>query len=250
MRIKFVLLLSFLSITLMQCKSDTKEKKEVVDKTTKEIETMAKKENEWKILFDGSSTDAFRGYLKDTIHPQWSIENGLLAFTPGGEGNKDIITKDKFTNFILSLEWKISEGGNSGIFWGVHEDEKYKEAYMTGPEIQVLDNERHPDSFVANGTHKAGSLYDMIGCPDEHINPAGEWNLCEIEISQDSNYGKVTMNGTEVISFPVHGAKWDEMVANSKFTEWEGFAKYRTGHIALQDHSDKVWYRNIKIKEL
>jgi len=250
MRSKLIVVLSILSITFMQCKNDTKTTEKTVEKTTEENIEMEEKDNEWKVLFDGSSTDAFRGYLKDTIHPQWSIEDGTLAFNPGSEGNKDIITKEKFTNFTLSLEWKISEGGNSGIFWGVHENEKYKEAYMTGPEIQVLDNERHPDSFVANGTHKAGSLYDMIGCPDNVINPAGEWNLCEIEINQDANYGKVSMNGNKVMSFPVHGEKWDKMVANSKFTEWEGFAKYRTGHIALQDHSDKVWYRNIKIKKL
>ena len=91
---------------------------------------------------------------------------------------KNIISKEKYTNFILSLEWKISEAGNSGIFWGVYEDEKFSEAYMTGPEIQVLDNEKHPDSFVGNGIHKAGSLYDLIGYPAEDIYPAGEWNQC------------------------------------------------------------------------
>ena len=237
-----------LCLVIVSCKEE-KKAEEVVEKTTEET-TMKEKENDWKILFDGTSTDAFRGYQEDSIYPQWSIEDGTLAFTPGGEGNKDIITKDKFTNFILSLEWKVSEVGNSGIFWGVHEDEKYGEAYMTGPEIQVLDNERHPDSKVAEGTHKAGSLYDMIACPPEHINPAGEWNLCVIEINQDANQAKVSMNGTQVMTFPLHGEKWDEMVANSKFTAWEGFGKYRTGHIALQDHGDKVWYRNIKVKEL
>ena len=173
-----------------------------------------------------------------------------MKFTPGKEGGKNIITKGTYTNFVLSLEWKVSEAGNSGIFWGVHEDEKFREAYMTGPEIQVLDNERHPDAKVAQGTHKAGSLYDMIACPDEHVNPAGEWNLCVLEINQDANVGKVSMNGTEVMTFPLHGEEWDKMVANSKFKDWEGFGKYRTGHIGLQDHSDVVWYRNIKIKTL
>ena len=113
-----------------------------------------------------------------------------------------------------------------------------------------IDNQRHPDSFIANGTHKAGSLYDMIGCPDEHINPAGEWNLCVIEVNQDENLAKVSMNGTQVMEFPLHGEGWKKMVANSKFKDWEGFGKYRTGHIGLQDHSDKVWFRDIKIKSL
>ena len=173
-----------------------------------------------------------------------------MVFNPSNVGGKNIITKEKYTNFILSLEWKISEVGNSGIFWGVHEDKRFTEAYMTGPEIQVLDNERHPDSFVGNGIHKAGSLYDMIGYPDEHINPAGTWNKCVLEIDHKKNIGTVTMNDKVSISFPLSGEKWDAMVANSKFKDWEGFGIYSTGHIGLQDHSDQVSYRNIKIKEL
>ncbi|WP_299127512.1 DUF1080 domain-containing protein [uncultured Winogradskyella sp.] len=248
MHTKHIILILLLMVTVFNCKSEKESEIKVANNSEQEISNES--EAEWKVLFDGTTTDAFRGYKKDSIYPQWTIEDGSLAFTPGGEGNKDIISKEKFTNFILSLEWKVSEGGNSGIFWGVHEDEKYPEAYMTGPEIQVLDNERHPDAKVAEGTHKAGSLYDMIACSDEHINPAGEWNLCVIEINQEANEAKVSMNGTQVMTFPLHGEKWDEMIANSKFTAWEGFGKYKTGHIALQDHGDKVWYRNIKVMEL
>ena len=248
MRIKTIIHLLSLVLVLMNCKSE--KEIEIKEENKTQQETSKLSEAQWKVLFDGTSTDAFRGYRQDSIYPQWSIEDGNLAFTPVGGSNKDIISKDQFTNFILSIEWKVSEGGNSGIFWGVHEDDKYPEAYMTGPEIQVLDNERHPDSFFANGTHKAGSLYDMIGCPPELINPAGEWNLCVIEINHNTNEAKVSINDTQVMTFPLHGEKWDEMIANSKFTAWEGFGKNRTGHIALQDHGDKVWYRNIKVKEL
>lgn len=249
MKNKLIVVLSILSIGLMQCKDTTKTTKEIVEETV-EITEMEKNENEWEILFDGTSLDQWRGYLAEDMYPEWVIEDGTLVFMPGKEGGKNIITKNTYTNFVLSLEWKVSEGGNSGIFWGVHEDKKYTETYMTGPEIQVLDNERHPDSFVANGTHKAGSLYDMIGCPDEHINPAGEWNLCVIEVNQDANIAKISMNGTQVMDFQLHGEAWDNMVANSKFKDWEGFGKYKTGHIGLQDHSDKVWFKHIKIKEL
>jgi hypothetical protein len=240
------LILGLCLLTIVSCK----ENKQV--EVEKEVVEVVENENakEWTILFDGTSLDNWRGYLSEEMYPEWTIEDGAMAFTPGKEGGKNIITKDTYTNFVLSLEWKISEAGNSGIFWGVHEDKKYAEAYMTGPEIQVLDNAKHPDSFVANGTHKAGSLYDMIRCDEKHINPAGEWNLCVIEINQDANLAKVHMNGTQVLSFPLHGEGWDEMVAKSKFKDWEGFGKYKTGHIGLQDHSDKVWYRNIKIKNL
>ena len=246
---KIVLLSLCVGLIMTSCKETPKgeeqnEEKEITKSMDKEMK------DDWTILFDGSSFDSWRGYLAEEMHPEWSIDNGTMMFTPSPEGGKNIITKDTYTNFILSLEWKVSEAGNSGIFWGVYEDEKYPEAYLTGPEIQVLDNERHPDSFVANGTHKAGSLYDMIGCPEEHINPAGEWNLCVIEVNQNDNLGKVSMNGTEVMSFPLHGEEWEQMVAKSKFKDWEGFGKYKTGHIGLQDHSDKVWYRNIKIKSL
>ncbi len=236
-------------LILVACKKG--ETTTATNETEENTNEIVQKEAEWIALFDGSSFDNWRGYLTDSIHKEWTIEaDGSMAFTPGDKGGKNIISKQKFTNFILSLEWKISEGGNSGIFWGVHEDEKFPEAYQTGAEIQVLDNALHADAKVANGTHKAGSLYDMIACPDEHVKPAGEWNLCVLEINHETNEGKVSMNGTEVITFPVHGEAWDKMVENSKFKGWEGFAKYRTGHIGLQDHSDKVWYKNIKIKEL
>jgi len=148
------------------------------------------------------------------------------------------------------LEWKIAEGGNSGIFWGVHEDSKFGEVYQTGPEIQVLDNERHPDAKVNGKLHQAGALYDMVAPSEDVCKPAGEWNHCIITINHTANSGTVVLNNVEIVKFPVHGAEWDAMVANSKFKDWEGFGIYKTGHIALQDHGDKVWYRNIKIKEI
>ncbi len=173
-----------------------------------------------------------------------------MAFTPGKEGGKNIITKDKYTNFILSLEWKISERGNSGVFWGIFEDEAFPEAYQTGPEIQVLDNERHPDANANPKYHQAGALYDMVQPAYDVCNPAGEWNTYIIKVDHNSNSGEVTLNGKVIVEFPVHGAAWDAMVAKSKFKDWKGFGKYQTGHIGLQDHRDKVWYRNIKIKKL
>tara|TARA_B110000003_G_scaffold83922_1_gene85897 strand:+ start:36447 stop:37190 length:744 start_codon:yes stop_codon:yes gene_type:complete len=208
------------------------------------------KDGEWIILFDGTSLDNWKGYLSETVYPEWNIKDSILVFTPGKEGGKNIITKKRYTNFILSLEWKISEAGNSGIFWGVYENEKFIEAYMTGPEIQVLDNDKHPDSFVGNGIHKAGSLYDMIGYPEEYIKPAGEWNKCVIEVNHKINKANITMNEKTTISFPLNGVEWENMVSNSKFKDWEGFGKYKTGHIGLQDHSDQVSFRDIKIQEL
>ncbi len=247
---KKAIILVLAVVTFIACKQKQKEIEETVAEVEMTEETEAAPDEGWTVLFDGTSYDNWRGYLSEGMYPEWTIEDGVMAFTPGEEGGKNIITKGKYTNFVLSLEWKASEVGNSGIFWSVFEDEKFKEAYHTGPEIQVLDNEKHPDSKVAGGTHKAGSLYDMIAYPSEFINPAGEWNLCVLEINHETNQGKVTMNGKESITFAVHGENWDNMVSNSKFKDWEGFGTYQTGHIGLQDHSDKVWFRNIKIKEL
>ena len=245
-RITLLLCLCFL-LACNQTEKKSQEKAET-EKVSSPGETI--NESDWTILFDGSSLDNWRGYLSEDIYPEWTIEDGAMVFTPGKEGGKNIISKKTYTNFILSLEWKISEAGNSGIFWGVHESEKFSEAYMTGPEIQVLDNAKHPDSFVGNGIHKAGSLYDMIGYPEDHINPAGEWNQCVLEVNHTTNIARVTMNEKTTISFPVHGIEWEKMVANSKFKDWEGFGKYSTGYIGLQDHSDKVSFRNIRVKEL
>lgn len=229
--------------------------KQTVERDKNQIKNVEySKENidasEWISLFDGTSFGSWRGYLSEEMYPNWTIEDSIMVFTPGKEHGKNIITKQKYTNFILSLEWKVSEGGNSGIFYGVFEDEKYHEAYETGVEIQIIDNERHPDALEGGDSHKAGSLYDLVAYPDQYIHPAGEWNLCMIEVNHKTKLGKVTMNGKATITFPVYGPKWDEMIENSKFKDWEGFAKHQTGHIGLQDHGDKVWFRNIKIKEI
>ena len=247
---KKIILPLVLLLLIISCKRE-KESQVEEQPVQEEVNTEPVTEAEWTTLFDGSSLNQWRGYGSETMHPEWTItDDGAMAFTPGEEGGKNIISKGTYTNFMLSLEWKISEGGNSGIFWGVYEDEKYAEAYQTGPEIQVLDDAKHPDAFVAEGKHKAGALYDMIKAPDGLINPAGEWNKVELEVNYNTNVAKVKLNDQDAFSFPVHGDEWDAMVADSKFKGWEGFGVYRTGHIGLQDHSDKVWYRNIKIKSL
>ena len=192
--------------------------------------------------------DAWRGYLMDDMPAAWSIEGNTLAFTPAKGGGMDIISKEKFENFELSLEWKISEGGNSGIFWGVLEVKGAK-IYEAAPEIQVLDNERHPDGKNGPNRH-AGALYDLVAPPANVVNPAGQWNIAVIKVNHKTNKGSSSLNGTVIATFPLHGEKWDEMVANSKFKDWSNFGKNPNGHLGLQDHRDKVWFRNIKIKKL
>lgn len=231
-----------------------KQKEKEANKEEPMAETVESTDDqEWQVLFDGTSFEGWHFYNGDQVGEPWKLEDGAMVFYPPEErpegASYNIVTDDEFTNFELSLEWKVSEGGNSGIFWGVHESEQFGQPYQTGPEIQVLDDERHPDA--KNGTtHQAGALYDMIAPSKKAVKPAGEWNEVILTINHETNQGSVVMNGEKIVEFPVHGEEWDKMVANSKFADWEGFGEYQTGKIGLQDHGDIVAYRNIKIRRL
>ncbi|HET8855122.1 MAG TPA: DUF1080 domain-containing protein [Salinimicrobium sp.] len=204
--------------------------------------------NQWIVLFDGENLDQWKAYNADSI-TNWKIEGDALVFTPPKErdGSENLITKENFENFILSLDWKISEGGNSGIMWAVQEIDTLSEPYLTGPEIQILDNKRHPDASVGADRH-ANALYDMSAPEKDVTNPAGEWNSVTIKIDHKANLGTVSMNGIQINQFPVHGPQWEKLIENSKFNDWKHFGKFTSGHIALQDHGNKVSFRNIRIK--
>ena len=246
-----ILLLAVIALTL-SCKD--KEKTEQASESEEVAMETEEQNNEWQVLFDGTSFDAWKGYLNETVPEKWKIEDGAMVFYPPAERmpgeSYNIVTRNEFTSFVLSLEWRISEKGNSGIFWAVVEDERYSEAYESGPEIQVLDNAGHPDANAGGGTHTAGSLYDMVAPSEDVTKPAGEWNSCVLTVDYEKNEGSVVLNDVKIVEFTPSGEKWDAMIADSKFADWPVFAKTQTGKIGLQDHGDIVAYRNIKIKEL
>lgn len=201
----------------------------------------------WITLFDGSSKAGWHIYNNQSDGSAWVIDNGTLHFDASRQnGRGDLTTNDEFENFELELEWKIAPCGNSGIMFNVVEHADFKYPFLTGPEMQVLDNACHPDAKI--NKHRAGDLYDLIACSQETVKPAGEWNHVRIV----SNNGNVEfwLNGENVVKFTLGTPEWDSLVANSKFKEWSAFGKARKGHIVLQDHGDKVWYRNIRIKNL
>ena len=239
------------AIGLTACKNTPKEAASAGPEIVS-LGTEMQEQQEWTTLFNGEDFSGWHAYNGNEVPDAWKIEAGTMVFYPRekkeGE-NLNIVTDGSYENFELSIEWNISEGGNSGIFWGVVEDPSMSEPYLSGPEIQVLDNERHPDSFVGEGTHKAGALYDMIA-PSAAANKAGEWNHYLIHINHKTNVGYVMMNGQEVTRFPVHGPEWDAMKAQSKFANWAAFGSSWNGKLGVQDHGDKVSYRNIKLRVL
>ena len=201
----------------------------------------------WKLLFDGKSTAGWRTFNATMAGPGWKVQNGELYLDKTvKEGRGDILTDAEYEDYEFSIDWKIDACGNSGIIFNVVEDPKYSATYVTGPEMQVLDNSCHPDAKIIK--HRAGDLYDLISSSKETVKPAGEWNHAMIR----SKDGKMEfwLNGTKAVEFTMHDSKWDQMVAGSKFKTMPDFGKSTKGRIALQDHGDNVWFRNIKIREL
>ncbi len=207
----------------------------------------------WVALFDGKTTKGWHRYGGGLVGSAWKVEDGALHLDANQkEGwqikdGGDITTDDEFENFHLKLEWKIDTCGNSGIMFYVHEDTtKYKYPWMTGPEMQVLDNKCHPDAKINH--HKAGDLYDIISATPETVKPALEWNLAEIKCINGAL--EFYLNGTKVVSTMLWDDAWKNALKTTKWKEFKDFGTYKKGRIALQDHGNHVWYRNIKIKKL
>jgi len=222
-------------------------------KTDSSTVAVAPADSGWISLFDGKTTAGWHAYGKGSGTGRWKVADGAVyvdtahtSASSAGEGG-DLTTNEEFENFDLKLEWKISAKGNSGIIFYVNEDtSKYHATYETGPEMQVLDNDGHPDGKIIK--HRAGDLYDLISCSKETVKSVGEWNEAEIR----SVHGKLDfyLNGTNVVSTNMWDDNWKKMVAASKFKSMPGFGTFKKGRVALQDHGNLVWYRNIKIKKL
>lgn len=209
----------------------------------------------WQLLFDGRSLGGIRNYNSDGLGEKWIVENGSLHLTgkdPGEEGwqTRDggdiVITKEPVENYEFYLEWKIQENGNSGIIYQVMESPELEYPFLSGPEFQLLHNAGHPDGQIEK--HRAGDNYDLISTKFVTVNEPGEWNRARLVVQN----GKVQhwLNGYKVVEVDMNSTEWKDLLANSKFKDWSEFGKVRAGHIVLQDHSDKVWFRNIKLKPL
>ncbi len=216
------------------------------------IAVAAEPAEEWISLFDGQTLNGWSKYGGGEVGKAWKVENGELYLDAAnkeswqeGDGG-DIVTNEEYENFHFKTEWKISPNGNSGIIFLVHESPEFERTYHTGLEMQVLDNDGHPDGKIIS--HRAGDLYDLIISSQEMAKPVGEWNQAEVIVNQ----GKLDLilNGVTVVTTTLWTPEWEALVADSKFKDMPGFGKYKKGKIALQDHGDVVHYRNIQIKKL
>lgn len=236
------LLIAFFPVALLACNPAAK--------TTSSSGESAKKNDGWQVLFDGDSKNSWHIYNNKSDGAAWKVQNGILYLDPAakqsGAGGGDLVTNDEFENFDLKLEWKIDSAGNSGIIFLIQEDPKYTASYLTGPEMQIIDNNGHRDAKI--NKHRAGDLYDLIAGTPENVRPWGQWNQIELII----NKGQLEFyqNCIKVVSTTMWDDNWKKLIAGSKFKNWAGFGMFQKGRIALQDHGNGVAFRNIQIKQL
>ena len=195
----------------------------------------------WRLLFDGQTLTGWRGFRKETAPDGWRVVDAAITRVgPGG----DLITVDQFGDFELALEWQIAPGGNSGIMFRVTEDQA--QAYFSGPEVQVLDDSAHADG--SSRLTSAGSNYALHPAPEGVVKPAGVWNA--VRLVARGAHIEHWLNGVKVVEYELWTPEWEELVQNSKFVEWPAYGRAKRGHIALQDHGDRVAYRDIKVRDL
>ena len=245
----------------------------VVENPQVDLSEFATDSEGYVVIFNGKDFTGWRGYGKDYVPSKWTIEDGAIKFNGSGGGEAqdneggDIIFSHKFKNFELLLDWKISKGGNSGVFYLAQEisttdDEgnvRMEPIYISSPEYQVLDNENHPDAKLGkDNNRKSASLYDMIPAVPQNQNPYGEWNTTKIMVYK----GTVVhgQNDENVVEYHLWTQQWTDMLQASKFSQDKWPLAFellnncggpdREGYIGMQDHGDDVWFRNIRIKIL
>ena len=214
----------------------------------------------WKLLFDGSTLAGWRGLGYDVVPTaHWMVQDGAIRKIPSGQVQRqpdgqpsfggDLMTIGVYRDFDFAFEWKISPAGNGGVKYNVSEELSRSippDHAAKGFEYQVLDDDRHPDGKGPN--HRAAGLYDLIAPQGAELKPVGEWNTARIVLR--GNHGEHWLNGKKVVEYELGTPAMDSALAKSKYRVISGFADRRAGHIVLQDHTDEVWYRNLKIRDL
>ncbi len=220
------------------------------------INTISEKEKQdgWKLLWDGQSSEGWRGARMDHFPEKgWVIDDGILKVMRSGGGEAayggDIVTKKKYKNFILKVDFRITEGANSGIKYFVDPDLNTGAGSAIGCEFQILDDKKHPDANQGvEGNRRLGALYDLIPAPSDKPFRPGFFNTAMIVVKD--NHVEHWLNDVKIVEYQRNNQMWEALVNYSKYKEWPNFGNAERGHILLQDHGDEVWFKNIKIKEL
>jgi len=214
-----------------------------------ELNTLTAKEQQagWQLLFDGKTTDGWHGYNMQGIPDVWTVADGCITINgEGGHESQDIITNGIYRNFAFTVEYKLSQGSNSGIIFQVKEDTIYHFPYETGPEFQLIDNDNWPgklEDWQTNGANYA--MYPPKSMPNK---PVGEWNRLFLVV--DGNHVTQMINGVEVVNYEKNSDEWVKLRNSGKWKDYPDYGKYDEGNIALQNHGTKLYFRNIKIKLL
>lgn len=231
---------------LFSCKSTVNSNEVTKNEPVENTENQSTRLSNWTMLFDGESTEGWRGFKQATLPEGWIVEDGnLVGLGKGGDLGGDIITEAQFEDFELYLEWAISEGGNSGIFFHVLE-ENYPTVYATGPEYQLIDDVGFPDPIEE--WQKTGANYAMHNAENKILKPVGEFNSSRIKVI--NGHVEHWLNGVQVLNYDLWTDEWKSLVKDSKWKDYPGYGLARKGHIGLQDHGSIIKFRHIKILDL
>lgn len=216
--------------------------------------TEQEKREGWKLLWDGKTTSGWRGAKLDVFPKQgWSMKDGILKVHKSG-GNEsanggDIVTTKQYKNFILKVDFKITEGANSGIKYFVDSEMNKGEGSAIGCEFQILDDLKHPDAKLGvKGNRRLGALYDLIPVSEDKPFIKDDFNTAMVIVK--GNHVEHWLNGTKILEYERNTQMFNALVAYSKYRDWPNFGNHIEGNILLQDHGDEVFFKNIKIKEL
>jgi hypothetical protein len=249
---KISLKLSSLVLLVMlssACNRTSDSKTEAGSDSTPTAATEPASEGEWIELFDGKSLAGWHGFNKTGTVPNWTVEDGALVCLGAAQDahGGDIVSDRKFEDFELTWDWKVDKGSNSGVMYHVVEDPKYKAPYETGPEYQIIDDIGFPEKLEP--WQQAGADYAMnVANEKKKLKPVGEWNSSKIVY--DKGHVEHWLNGEKIVEFEVNSPEWKKEKAEGKWKDYPDYASAQTGAIALQDHGNKAYFKNIRIKEL